>query len=101
MMTIYYDPYALYDLELSLFSLKFEQLSPTKVDMTLYKGAKNLFLEVDPGAYEVKISMKHPGTIDEEISIASVEFQLSIIYAETISRQHVLPHSLNYLGYRD
>lgn len=49
----------------------------------------------------MKISMKHPGLIDEEISIACVEFQLSLIFAETISRQHIMPHSLNYLGYKD
>lgn len=55
---VYYDPYQLYDLELSLFSVKFEQLGNKHLDMTLYKGAKRLFVELDPGAYELKISRK-------------------------------------------
>jgi hypothetical protein len=55
---VFFDPYQLYDLELSLFSVKFEQLGNKHLDMTLYKGAKRLFVELDPGAYELKISRK-------------------------------------------
>jgi hypothetical protein len=68
---VFFDPYQLYDLELSLFSVKFEQLGNKHFDMTLYKGAKRLFVELDPGAYELKISRKVGAWQDFENEVPS------------------------------
>ena len=68
---VFYDPYQLYDLDFSLFSVKFEQLGNKNLDMTLYKGAKRLFVELEPGAYELKISRKVGAWQDFENEVPS------------------------------
>lgn len=66
-MEIFYDPY-FYDLELSIFSTDAvrvkNQHRPAKVDWSLYKGSKQLFVELESGQYEVKIVHKLPPLSD-------------------------------------
>ena len=66
LLEVYYEPY-LYDVELSLFSLDAtrvrthlygELAHPPKLDLTLFTGSKRLFVELEPGSYEVKFMLK-------------------------------------------
>ncbi len=61
MIEVYYDPY-FYDLEVSLTSLsalsstRHHRYASSQVDWSLYKGAKRLFVELEPGEYEFKLT---------------------------------------------
>jgi hypothetical protein len=61
---IFYDPY-FYDLELSVYSTDATRVRtnlgshrPKTVDWTLYKGSKQVFMELESGTYEMKIVQK-------------------------------------------
>ena len=66
LIEVYYEPY-LYDIELSLFSvdatrvrshLYGELAQAPKLDLTLFTGSKRLFVELEPGTYEVRFMLK-------------------------------------------
>jgi len=57
---IFYDPYSFYDLEVSLNSIKYEMHSV--VELSDYEGAKSFLAELNPGAYEIKITQRVAGT---------------------------------------
>ena len=59
-MEVFYEPY-LYDLELFVVSTDTDLVrshlykAMPKVDWSKYKGSKSVFVELEPGEYEVKI----------------------------------------------
>ena len=67
---IFYEPY-LQDLELFIMSDEADLVRAhinrgmPKVDWSLYKGAKKIFIEVEPGEYELKVIQKLPGLTPE------------------------------------
>jgi hypothetical protein len=79
---IFYDDY-LYDMELFLYSteqnLVREHLyvDVPSVDWTKYKGAKSLFVELEPGNYEISILQKLPDSPD---SINSIYFPSCVAF---------------------
>lgn len=50
----------MYDLEVSLNSVKYEIHS--QLELSEYQGAKSFLVELNPGAYEIKITQKVAGT---------------------------------------
>lgn len=96
-MEIFYDPY-FYDLELSLTSpdathvrshLNQPKTQLQKIDWSLFKGSKSIFVEVEPGAYDLKILQKLPSISDEtllKLQPSQVQFQLYLIFASKIER---------------
>ena len=109
---IFSEPHLLYDLELSLYSLDVERvrshissgnsLKTKKLDLSLFKSSKSIFLELSPGEYELAIVYKCPITTKikafEKLLPKSAKFQLSIIIHDHIDRQQLLPSTLNYFG---
>ena len=65
-MEVFNEPY-LYDLEIFLQSTDVDIVrshiykAMPKVDWSMYKGAKSIFVELEPGEYEIKIIQKIPG----------------------------------------
>ncbi len=54
---IFYDPFQLYDLEIYLNPLKYDILSQNSaIELSEYLGSKTLFVELNPGAYDIKIT---------------------------------------------
>ena len=104
-MELFYEPY-LYDLELFLFSTDASNVRAhmykersNKVDWTMYKGAKRLFVELEPGEYEVSIVMKLPLYPEQtELSPKQIAFQLQLVSHQRIDRQSIMPATLNYYG---
>ena len=104
MAEVFYDPY-FYDIELSIFSTDATRTRSSygsaAVDWTLYKGSKQVFLELESGTYELRIVQKLQPVSDLDLvkyQSKCVQFQLSVIYAKYIDRQQVMPTSLNYYG---
>jgi hypothetical protein len=83
---IYYDP-QFYDLELLVESRDAGEVrshiysGKSKVDITKYKGAKRIMVEIEPGDYTFKIVAKIPGATKEtrEMQLKYFEFQLYVI----------------------
>lgn len=76
---VFYDPY-LYDLEIFLQSDDADLVrshiykAMPNVDWSKYKGAKQIFVEVEPGEYEIKIMQKIPG-----ISSSLTKYQVQCV----------------------
>lgn len=104
---IYFEPYLLYELELSIHSIDVEKVrahinNKPKSNDSLYKGAKRLFVELEPGEYELAIIYKNPvsrlNSTFSHLIPESVKYQITIVYDDLIDRQQTLPASLNYYG---
>lgn len=70
---VFYDAY-LYDIQLHLTSIEQNlvrehiYVDVPFVDWSLYKGAKSLFVELEPGEYEIKFLQKLPDAPDSKYS---------------------------------
>lgn len=95
---IFYDPF-LYDLEISVFSTDASKVrsrlsDPNRfyeshLDWTLYKGSKQLFMELESGTYELKIVQKLPPIADLDLvnfNVDCVQFQMQVLYAKYIDK---------------
>ena len=56
MIEVFYEPY-FYDLELTIFS-RMSDIEHSNIDLTLYKGSKSVFIELEAGDYELKLTFK-------------------------------------------
>ncbi|CDW81429.1 laminin subunit alpha-like [Stylonychia lemnae] len=104
---VFYEPY-LYDVDISIVSndalnvRSHQNLNELKtVDWTKYKGDKKIFIELEPGSYDIKFVQKllpHAFSSLKEYAIKTCQFQLLMILNSKVDRQQILPPSLNYLG---
>ena len=103
---IFYEP-QFYDLELLVVS---KDASETKKgngnrrssnpDITMYKGAKVICTDLEPGDYTFQIISRLPGTDKhtEDFVPRYYEFQMYAVAGEAAPHKPVRPQTLNYLG---
>jgi len=104
-LEVYYDP-QFYDLELLIVSDDAGEVhsriykAKSSIDISKYKGAKRIQLELEPGDYTFEIVAKLPGATREtrRLNLSYYEFQLFLVHAPSLPSRAIRPSSLNYLG---
>ena len=86
LLEIYYDP-QFYDLELLVESRDAGEVrshiykAQSNIDISKYKGAKRVSVEIEPGDYTFKVIAKVPGAAREtrNLKLKYFEFQLYVV----------------------
>jgi len=102
---IFYDP-QFYDLELLIESKDASEVRShlysghSSIEVSKYKGAKRVQVEIEPGDYTFKVVAKIPGATREtrKMQIMYYEFQLFVVQGANLPGRALRPTSLNYLG---
>jgi hypothetical protein len=96
MAEIFFEPYLFYELDIAVVSRDVKNVrahinkKPNEKDITLYTGAKSLFLDLEPGEYDFQIIYKNPvsklNSTFYHLIPESVKYQISLIYDDLIDR---------------
>jgi len=105
MVEIYYRHH-LYDLEILVESKDAGELKALKYskmkhdDISKFKGAKKIFVVLEPGDYTFKVISKHPGNMEHssQYAVKYYEFQLYIVLAEDMPSGKTIQPNLNMFG---